>query len=223
MDLLTEKLHVKLISRAMPKLTKKEIKDVTGIKCSDILTLERELMQRVSSYMEVDEKQTYLPVGTILSTSFMEWCGGLFDGDGCVYYEARHGKPALSLMQNSSFVKLFAKSFGGLCPSNRYFAYGNRAYFAAKFLIPFTAKKNPELQAVIDFYNGKLTALEYKTTVRKLKDEYPEQLFDVSTWNFPYIAGLIDSDGSISVADFGGRQKPFLQLRFHQKKLQHLP
>ena len=53
-----------------------------------------------------------------------------------------------------------------------------------------------------------------------MKDNYPVQKFDSSNWDYAYFAGLIDSDGTITLDDCGGN-KPLLRVAFSQKS-QHM-
>merc|ERR1712000_436428 len=64
---------------------------------------------------------------------------------------------------------------------------------------------------------GEIDFITYASRIRALKDNYEYEGFDISDSTFPYLAGLIDSDGSIGLGTGGASRKLNLVIRFHQK------
>merc|ERR1712224_853882 len=121
--------------------------------------------------------------------------------------------------QNSYHVNLFAEAFGGkvhIYGRNHIWGpYGEQSYFISKILENYTVKKRPELSELIAFHERRISFDEFQLRIRSFKDQYSNQQFDGSNFTSAYIAGLIDSDGSISLGYFGTKN-PQLRINLSQ-------
>lgn len=207
-------MHTKICNReGHPYLSQSELKAALHVNAKEAYEISKllygrdgksirpALLRSLSDLRDVNHSSTYTPLGTTLSNSFLEWCGGCFDGDGCVTTE--RDIPVLSIQQNNFNVKLFQEAFGGSLyeSSKGQFGWkvrGIRAYLVAKILVHHTSKKNCELGEVVRYHECSISIPIFRKNVRQMKDEYHLKSMDVSEWSYPRLAGWVDSDGTIT-------------------------
>ena len=115
LEVLAEKLHEKLVIRKIPRITLQDIQSSFDVNYTEAQRIQKTyrhvLMEKAASNMTIEEKVVYLPIGSILNRQILDWCGGIFDGDGCVTFE-QYSVCKMQVKQNSNFVHIFEKCFG---------------------------------------------------------------------------------------------------------------
>merc|ERR1712196_380229 len=105
-------LHEKLALREYPRLTRHdfasmfETNEFNGILIARRFNhspLRESLLMDVASMVHYDENTVTTPMGSIVSYPFLHWCGGVFDGDGCV--KAGRSSSLIQVIQNSPHVQ----------------------------------------------------------------------------------------------------------------------
>jgi len=215
-DLATEITHQRLSFSSHSqshwfKVTRKDLAEPSlNLSSSDIDQIMPQLnhyqghiLKSIGDMIYEDAGMLYSPLGYILNTKMLQWMGGCFDGDGCVSSQST-GCSSLYLGQNGAFVELFHHSFGGVLLKRKtglveWSIKGRRSCIVARILHRVTYKKREELGEVIKLHKGKISRMEYKESIRKLKDDYCKKQFAMKSLTYPTLAGLIDSDGCITI------------------------
>merc|ERR1712054_245964 len=76
---------------------------------------------------------------------------------------------------------------------------GMRGFIAAEVLKNHTSKKTEELSLMTKYYRNDISIDSFRAQIKDENNDYHNAVMDASTFSYPYLAGLIDSDGSISV------------------------
>lgn len=136
------------------------------------------------------------PTGMELEHSFLDWCGGVFDGDGFVSFNNRSRTSYMSINQNGTYLDIFHSRLGGsyLRRANgvaEWKAHGLLSYLIAHMLRDHCHKKQAELDKIISLHEGVINYSEYVSDIRHIKDSYYSARFDVEHWSKATIAGWI--------------------------------
>ncbi|CAK9057768.1 unnamed protein product [Durusdinium trenchii] len=142
----------------------------------------------------------------------LAYLGGFFDGDGCVTPVTGLSGCKLQITQvamNAEVLILFRQFFGGgvyVCehgkgrkrPTLKWVVCGGKARIAAKQLCQACLSKTEQLQLASNWPDDKDERQLVTSKLRGLK-EGPPNIPTQSRLSWPYLTGLFDSDGCISL------------------------
>lgn len=148
-----------------------------------------------------------------IDEKFINWFAGVLDGDG--YFQVReingtNKLKTIEIKMHNRDIKLL-NIIRNKLKLGRVYTYKNKPY--SKYIVSTTA----EMTKIINIVNGliRIKVPKFKEACKVLNINFIEADYDIKP-NDPYLAGLIDTDGSITFNYTGNRIECNLEFKLNE-------